>query len=123
MTTETITEQGIEAVLDAYQPGWRDCNSCIRESIKSDMKAALEAYEKSKWRPINSLILEYRHGYAVSKSVSLLINYPETNQQQVKFSRVWEENAERSLPDLSYVEYERVSHWQPLPTPPQGDEG
>jgi hypothetical protein len=73
----------------------------------------------AEWLPIDSLEMEYCHGYAVSKTIMVAIHYPETEQYQIKVSRVWEENGERSLPDIPYGEFNRVTHFRYLPTPPK----
>ena len=70
------------------------------------------------WQPIETLKLKHYSGYAVSEEVMLADYYQETGVRRIRIGRVWAENGVRSLPDNGYVEYHRVTHWQPLPAPP-----
>lgn len=94
---------------------WRAQPHAVENEIVDKPDDAMVERVWPDWSPIADLTLEYCHGYAVSKTVLLLLSFPETNQNIIKMSRVWEENAERTLIDLKYDEYSHITHFMELP--------
>lgn len=115
-----ITEQGIEAAISTYHENLRNPKrprdgmhiKAYSSMMERDaMKAAIEAYEKSKWRPIeeaSSLDRIFVSGW--QKRSGSVAGYWWVHED------VTDENGKpMDHPDATY--------FQPLPTPPQGDEG
>jgi len=107
-----ITDKMIEDVARSIEHVW--WNSRITEladiSIRFRLcaKAALEAAEKTKWQPIDTAPRDGRE---------ILVYYPEVKEIEKVY---WEKKNSRFETMRSVIEL-NPTHWQPLPTPPEGE--